>query len=263
MADPRRLRIERHGEVTSRLLEAAREDAPPEGALARAMGTLGLGTFAHSDHDGGDARGVVAEATKVSAHGATSVVTWIGVGAVAALVSAGMYWTPSADKQTAARTPQHPISQPIAQLAPAPTAQAAPPLARSELATPKPIARAPRVPEARLAQEVAALDAVRAALGSGDTKRGLALLVSFARDFPAGELAPEATLLRVEALLAFDRPERAAQVARAFLRANPSSHYADRIVQQFKGAKLDDFVITGARAGHVGKRPVRPRRDSR
>jgi TolA-binding protein len=252
MADPRRLRIERQGGVASRLLEAAREDAPPEGAQARAMAALGLGTPACPEHGCGDARDAVAEATRVSAHGATSVATWFGVGAIAVIVSAVMYWTPSADKRTA-RSPQQPISRAIVQVAPTPTAQAAPAPSRSELAAPKPVARAPRVHTSRLAQEVAALDAVRAALGSGDTKRGFALLASYARDFPAGELAPEATLLRVEALLASDRRERAAQVARAFLRANPSSHYADKIVQLFKGATRDDFVITGARVGHVGK----------
>jgi hypothetical protein len=93
-----------------------------------------------------------------------------------------------------------------------------------------------RARSARLPQEVAALDAVRAALGAGDPERGLELLAEYARDFRRGELVPEATVLHIEALLAAGRRSSAEKLAREFLRKNPSGHYAGKVVRLLERA---------------------------
>lgn len=77
--------------------------------------------------------------------------------------------------------------------------------------------------------EVASLDEARTALDQADPDRALSILQEYARRFPRGALAPEAAVLRIEALVAAgDRPA-ATRAAQSFLRANPSSPYAQRI----------------------------------
>ena len=77
--------------------------------------------------------------------------------------------------------------------------------------------------------EVATLDEARTALAQGDAARALSTLEGYARRFPRGVLAPEAAVLRIEALVAAgDRPA-ATRTAQSFLRENPASPYAQRI----------------------------------
>jgi outer membrane protein assembly factor BamD (BamD/ComL family) len=62
-----------------------------------------------------------------------------------------------------------------------------------------------------------------------DVATALDALDSYDRTFPSGTLAPEAAVLRVQALLA--RGDRAAAIALtdAFLRAHPASPYAAKM----------------------------------
>lgn len=77
--------------------------------------------------------------------------------------------------------------------------------------------------------EVAKLDEARTALAQGDAARALSTLEGYARRFPRGVLAPEAAVLRIEALVAAgDRPA-ATRTAQSFLREHPASPYAQRI----------------------------------
>ena len=80
-----------------------------------------------------------------------------------------------------------------------------------------------------LADELSALDAAREALGSGDASGALRRSTSTTRRFPRATLGPEATMLRIEALVA--RGERAAaeRVGKAFVEAHPKSPYEGRI----------------------------------
>ncbi len=77
--------------------------------------------------------------------------------------------------------------------------------------------------------EVAVLDRARAAIDSGNPAAAVAELDAYATRFPHGTMAPEATLLRIEALIAAgDRPA-AARVADAFTAQNPKSPYTTRL----------------------------------
>ena len=73
------------------------------------------------------------------------------------------------------------------------------------------------------------LDQARTAIEEGDPARGLSILDAYGSRFPHGVMGPEASILRIEALVnAGDRTE-AKREASAFLRSNPTSPYAPRI----------------------------------
>jgi TolA-binding protein len=103
-------------------------------------------------------------------------------------------------------------------------------------ATPRIVARSvPRSAESgasvasALPVELATLDRARGAMGAGELTRALAILDAYAARFPRGAMAPEAAVLRVEALVkAGDRPG-AKRFANAFLASAPRSPYAMRI----------------------------------
>jgi outer membrane protein assembly factor BamD (BamD/ComL family) len=57
----------------------------------------------------------------------------------------------------------------------------------------------------------------------------LSTLDEYARGFPHGALAPEASVLRIEALVAAGDRTAAMRAAQSFLQANPTSPYAQRI----------------------------------
>jgi hypothetical protein len=83
--------------------------------------------------------------------------------------------------------------------------------------------------ESSVRAELAALDQARAALSAGAPARALSILDAYASAYPRGVMAPEATVLRVEALVrAGDRPA-AERVGTAFLARSPGSAYAARI----------------------------------
>ncbi len=84
-------------------------------------------------------------------------------------------------------------------------------------------------PRADLAAEIAAIDAARTALASGNAQQALARLDAHDAAFRRGALAQEAMLLRVEALARLGRRREAAALGRAFLRVHPTSTLAARI----------------------------------
>ena len=84
-------------------------------------------------------------------------------------------------------------------------------------------------PAPTLADEVAALDDVRASLRRGDPADALVKLARYDHMFSPGQLVREATLLRIEALEKRGNHAAALALARAFLRANPATPLAQRI----------------------------------
>ncbi len=132
--------------------------------------------------------------------------------------------------------------QPLAAPPPPPVAPRPPPSRRTasaatpplDLAPPSPRAPAPAAPRAAstLVAETAKLEAARAALQTNDPTRALTALDDYGSAFPRGVLAPEATVLRVEALArrggAADRAA-AQRLGEAFLREHPASPLCERV----------------------------------
>jgi hypothetical protein len=133
-----------------------------------------------------------------------------------------------------AGAPDVPLSRipqaPPAPRAAAPTSAATPAFAIP--AGPEPpheTARATFAPQSTLAAEVIALGEARRALTSGEAVSSLSLLETYDRRFVQPTLALEATVLRIEALVALGRLDEARRLARGMLVAHPDSPYAQRV----------------------------------
>jgi hypothetical protein len=80
-----------------------------------------------------------------------------------------------------------------------------------------------------LGQEVAALDRARGALAAGDAAGALRLLDKYEMSFPKANLAQEATILRIEALLKQGNRDAAVDLGNGFLAEHPASSHAAKV----------------------------------
>jgi hypothetical protein len=87
----------------------------------------------------------------------------------------------------------------------------------------------PAVHTPTLSDEVTALDRVRQAALSGTPTNALRLLDTYERTFNSPNLAPEAAVLRIEALLALRRETEAKRVGERLLASNPNTPHAQRV----------------------------------
>jgi outer membrane protein assembly factor BamD (BamD/ComL family) len=81
----------------------------------------------------------------------------------------------------------------------------------------------------QLAREIALLDRARAELAAGRSSEALATLELREREIDSPLLTPEATLIRIEALVRRGDITPARAVAERFLAQNPSSAQAERV----------------------------------
>jgi hypothetical protein len=81
-----------------------------------------------------------------------------------------------------------------------------------------------------LADQVAALDRARAALRAGRARESVALLDSFGRAYPGSSLAPEATVVRVSALLTLGQRAQATRLVRGYCRLGGRDAYGQRLM---------------------------------
>jgi hypothetical protein len=86
-----------------------------------------------------------------------------------------------------------------------------------------------------LSREVEALELAHRALAEHNPARALGILDRYRAQFPEGRLASEATLLRVQALLAIGDRAGAQALADAYSAANPGTPYARRIKEIVQG----------------------------
>jgi hypothetical protein len=80
-----------------------------------------------------------------------------------------------------------------------------------------------------IARETADLDAARVALREGSARRALKALDHYSHAHPRGVLRPEATVLRIEALLRSPDSAKGQRLGSDFLNAHPESPYAARV----------------------------------
>jgi hypothetical protein len=91
--------------------------------------------------------------------------------------------------------------------------------------------------EPPLSAELKSMDAVRRSLTAHDPATALDLLAEHERDFPAPRLAPEATVLRVEALLALGKKSEAIRTGESFLASDAASAYRDHVQSLLREAR--------------------------
>ncbi|HEX2669468.1 MAG TPA: hypothetical protein VHM25_01285 [Polyangiaceae bacterium] len=90
-------------------------------------------------------------------------------------------------------------------------------------------AQAAPVATTALAEEMRLLDAVRRSLASGDSRSALSILAGYERAFPQGALRPEASVLKVRALLAAGDRQGAEALGQRVIERAPRSEHADAV----------------------------------
>jgi hypothetical protein len=237
MTDPRRLVDEGADDFEVRLLRAARRDALSLGGRRRILAGLGFGgvitaTLAASTAEAG-VRGWASSlgALRWVAGGSVSALAvWAGVqalspapvvkppsGQVHAVVPARLE---TADVSGAAEPSSAP---PVVEQAAAPSQ-----IEKGTLAKAVPTPRVERAQDS-LQAELSALDQARAALSRRDAAGALRLLDDYAHRFPKRRLDTEATVLRIEALVARGDRTAAARLGKEFLARQPNGPYARRV----------------------------------
>lgn len=112
---------------------------------------------------------------------------------------------------------------PAAPPAPAPAPAAKPPRAKTHQPSPS--------PAAGLAEELRLVGAARRALVDGDPRAALAKIATYERHFAHGELAPEAALVRIDALCAAGRVSDADAEVDRFVDRWPDSPHRRRALR--------------------------------
>ena len=237
MKDTRPLVMETDSDEVRALLRSAEVDEPPNGAMRRVLTRAGVGM-------------AIAAATTSTTVASAAKLTPVIVGkwlAVAAVVGAGAVgavhvarpWTSSMRASQPAATVAHVAPEPprapaIEPIDPAPTVGdlSAPPIAApvaAPVATPSRARKAPASSSADITGEITAITSVRGALDKGDAREALAALDGYQQAYPHGTLAPEASVLRIEALQLAGERSRAKALGESFLKAHPKSPHAQRV----------------------------------
>ncbi len=229
----------------SALLEASRAERAPAHARARTLRALGVSSVVATTAVTATTASA-APAVSASAMGWGLVVKVVGVSMLAGGLLAGTLAVRAAHKPVAPPTAPRFADTPAtsAPVARAPAASAPPSVSvepsPSALATENPphtgIRARPRSPAERptsandhLAREVVALEHAQRALAAHDPAGALRWLDQYRADFPSGALASDATVLRVQALLAKGDRAGAKALAERYAKDHPDSPYAKRI----------------------------------
>src|SRR5882724_7652774 len=215
------------------LLEVSRREQAPAQARVRTLGALGLavavstvtGTAVATASRSGV--GLLLKVFGASLLGGGLVVTGIAIHRA--------HLATTAKQVRTAASSSVPVKAPTASVSTdsAPPATSAP---EAELATAPAVASSasarPTRPEAaagRLSREVAALERAHQALATQDPSSALHFLDRYRAEFPSGALGSEATVLRVQALLASGNRAAAQTLADSYSSAHPDSPYSRRI----------------------------------
>jgi hypothetical protein len=263
MNGPKRLRDGAGDDRVRRVLQSARLDEPPSAAQERLLVRMGVGVAALTATAVTKAAvttSMAPAATALSAGtGLIGIVKWIGIGVIAGgltigglnvvkgiaqpsdhapessnaarpaaipkLPAAAPPQVLSASQTSDEQRPQTSVPEPPSQPRAALLTPQATPSTEQEAPTPQPSASTP----SPLAIETEELGHVRAAMAQGRPADALALLDGFSARHPWAVLGEEATVLRVEALMASGAVQSATALADEFLRTRRSSAYADRI----------------------------------
>lgn len=264
MSDPHRLLDGEASELERALLRAARDDGPAPEARALLAATLGIAVGSASATAAATTTAAAIKAASAGsaasgsgAFGSAVLLKWLAVGVASGVLAVG--GAAVVERASSAPPPETAIPagpRALATATEAPRAAvasiavsgaAAPDLAPLEIADSPPppaIASAPvtretaRAPASTqvaepalspLAEETALLDRARASLTARDGSAALAALAEHDRRFASGSLAPEALVVRVEALLLSGRRADAERVGERFLASHPTSPLGRRI----------------------------------
>jgi hypothetical protein len=223
------------GEATDferRVLDAGLEKRPTAAASARIAKALGVtvttvGTAAA-------AKALAAQATSKAAVAATSTTwPWISAGLVGLAVAGAVVGTHVRHATPPEDSPSSVVVTVPA--APAPSRPASAVVADIEDPGPAPAKsihrnRAPAM-AGDLRDEIAAVDSARAALSAGDASRALEVLRRYEARYASGSFRPEATAIRIEALVKLGRQSEARTLAARFVAEQRGTLLAKRVAE--------------------------------
>jgi hypothetical protein len=237
VSDPVRLAERSESELESALLAAGASYRTSAQARARTLAALGIA---------GSATAVASTTTAATLTKATwiKLIATVSVVTTVAVVPVGYYVSHRNARVVAADTTARRMGVTAAVPIPAPVGPAdiAPSTALPDRAAARSASHVrpmkvgarrtndnARASDATLAQELVALDAVRASLARGDAADALSLLNTYHRAYPRGDLKAEAEVLLIDALAETGRTDLARARAEKFLRLHPDSVLGPRV----------------------------------
>jgi TolA-binding protein len=235
MSDPMRLFDGAGTDDERRLIGIARADAPPAGAVVRALSALGVaGGVLVPAVSQAAVLGAGANAAGGAAPGAS--ITFVALTKWLAIGVAGGALTMTA-VEVVERTSASPPTPARANVSPAtvnPTPKAEPANEKKRPVLPAPSNAETRPPAQNperdsLREELSLLERARRSLAAGRSDEARDILKRHRETFPSGALAEEAEVLRIEVLLARGENALAEQAGRDFLDAHPGSPHAPRV----------------------------------
>lgn len=243
MSDPKRLLDMGADDFEREVLKSALPDRGSARAYERTLTAIAAGT----------AITVATAATSAASPvGASVVLKWLGVGALLGFATAGSV-SVALERSTPPAPPPAHVRSLAAQVVEAPSPKLTAPtpapidvepsekiepraggndpsaVVADPVTAPGPstgVLPSPVTSSEKLLQEVKMLDRAKSALSSGNGSAALSALDEHDRSFPNGALAPEATVLRVRALVLAGNRSAALGIARNVVRANPESAHA-------------------------------------
>ena len=217
-----------------RLLESARQKGPSPAASARMARALGVTAAVAATGVAAKTLAAEAAASKATvAAGASTVWPWISAGVIGLAVAGAVIGT---RVWHASPPAPRPVSPSVAVPTPPPAPSALPEHPGAMAERPPSQAAATRrthgVPiAAELRDQIEFIDAARAALSVGADRRALELVGHYQEKYPAGSFRPEATALRVEALMKIGREAEARALAERFVAEHRGSLLATRVAE--------------------------------
>jgi len=220
-----------------RMLEAALQEQPSRAASARMARALGVSVAVVGTAASASSLAAGAATSNATAAAGTLVWPWVSAGVIGLVVAGAVVGTRVGHRDRSAAADHHRqvVSVPVV----------APPAPKPEPSAPaEPIAAAARpstrnvVPSARsrattaagdLGDQVAFIDQARAAVSGGAGRRALEILRRYQDKYPTGSFRPEATAIKVEALMRVGREAEARALAERFIAEHRGTLLARRV----------------------------------
>ena len=224
-AQPERLLASDATDFERRMLEAALQKKPSSAASARMATALGVTVATIGSATATTTVAAGATATKGAAAAGATAWPWVTVGVIG-LAVAGAFVGTRVGHETRAPQAVPPVAAP---LAPAPVVVPAPAaIAEPAARTVTPRGRATTA-AGELQDQVALIDAARESTAAGAGQRALEILRRYQDKYPTGSFRPEATAIKIEALMKLGRSAEARALAERFVAEHRGSLLARRV----------------------------------
>jgi hypothetical protein len=226
---PERLLASDATDFERRILHAAVQKKPSSSSSARMARALGITAATVGTATTATTLAAGAAATKVLATGgAAAAWPWLTIGVVGLVVAGAIVGTRVAgEPQVSPPAVAAPVTPPapvvIAPVKPVLTEE--PPV---RVAAPNPRIRAATT-TSELREQVALIDSARQAVSEGAGERALEILRRYVDRYPNGSFRPEATAIRIEALMKVGREAEGRALAERFVTENRGSLLARRV----------------------------------